>query len=564
MEGSADWTRDQLATEILERIYCDQQRTSAAEVRKLLAYFRDHLFDPTLNVTRAYKRCGIRSSYFPQKFREALGETPKAYLQCRRIEVGEELLIHTTLDVYDIGNLVGFGTGQAFSLAFRQTKGEPPSVFRKRLQKGAESQLPPQLLEQTRSLAPNEVEHLQNFLLERYPEIPSRRPPLQFTTFNEKIHSNKSRGVTLEELETLLAQQLWSDIQGLDLPRQQARICRERFKTPALFEFLRSKTVAEGRKSRVRGLEIAWLALEAANISEHLRNGRGILRARAWAWICNSQRLNLDFKEAERSIRLAEMYIPETADPLVVAEVLESKAALRWYQARLEKALAIEDKAIKLFKEANFREGLARACMVRGNLLANLNRIPEAIETYHEVRMILAPSLDAEMSCAVTYNLARCLYRNGDLEAARRILKPLKERVRAGTFELLRYFIESLEGRISLEQRSLDEAARRLESARQGFSLMDSKLSSIVGVDIAVTYYRQGKVDACIEVLSLSLSALSAWREKPAFDKVYRKLERSLGSNILDLEDLLELQTLCDDLGSQPEALSKIGLKGMI
>ena len=117
------------ASETMDRIRTDQQQVPP-RLRPLLAYIEGHLFDPTLNVNRLKKACGIRDNSVAIHFHAAVGRPPHAYISQCRLETAGRLLRDTDLPVWKISDLLGFSSIQVFSRAFHRWAGQRPTAFR--------------------------------------------------------------------------------------------------------------------------------------------------------------------------------------------------------------------------------------------------------------------------------------------------------------------------------------------------------------------------------------------------------------------------------------------------
>jgi AraC-like DNA-binding protein len=74
----------------------------------------------------------VSEAHFIRTFRATFGETPKRYLQRRRVERAMFLLRTSDRSVTDVCMDVGFSSLGTFSRVFRDIVGEPPSAYRQR------------------------------------------------------------------------------------------------------------------------------------------------------------------------------------------------------------------------------------------------------------------------------------------------------------------------------------------------------------------------------------------------------------------------------------------------
>jgi AraC-like DNA-binding protein len=82
-----------------------------------------------LDVPALARAAHASTAHFSRSFKSAFGETPRRYLQRRRIERAQELLRGTDLLVTEVSIEVGFRSLGSFSAAFRDLVGEPPSAY---------------------------------------------------------------------------------------------------------------------------------------------------------------------------------------------------------------------------------------------------------------------------------------------------------------------------------------------------------------------------------------------------------------------------------------------------
>ena len=97
--------------------------------RKLM----DALYGEALDLDRLAREACLSRFHFARAFRSHYGQTPHSYLTRRRIERAKALLIESDQSMTQVGLSVGFETSAAFSRAFSQHVGYPPSRHRRRL-----------------------------------------------------------------------------------------------------------------------------------------------------------------------------------------------------------------------------------------------------------------------------------------------------------------------------------------------------------------------------------------------------------------------------------------------
>ena len=73
---------------------------------------------------------GLSRAHFTRMFTRTFGESPRAYLQTRRLERAAALLRYTDRSVADICVMVGLRSVGSFTTSFARVYGLPPATFR--------------------------------------------------------------------------------------------------------------------------------------------------------------------------------------------------------------------------------------------------------------------------------------------------------------------------------------------------------------------------------------------------------------------------------------------------
>ncbi|MCY1514897.1 HTH-type transcriptional regulator CdhR [compost metagenome] len=104
---------------------------SQAGLSRVLDWARNHLGQP-LSIPELAGQATMSERTFLRRFHEEVGMTPKAWLIQQRVFAAQRLLEATIAPIDDIALACGFGSIEAFRLAFRKTTGVAPSVYRER------------------------------------------------------------------------------------------------------------------------------------------------------------------------------------------------------------------------------------------------------------------------------------------------------------------------------------------------------------------------------------------------------------------------------------------------
>lgn len=96
---------------------------------RTLHYIETHLAEP-LSIDRLAGVAGISRAHFVRQFTAALGQPPSAWVEARRLERIERLLLATEMSVGEIAHATGFADGNYLAKVFRRRRGLPPLAFR--------------------------------------------------------------------------------------------------------------------------------------------------------------------------------------------------------------------------------------------------------------------------------------------------------------------------------------------------------------------------------------------------------------------------------------------------
>lgn len=93
-------------------------------------FLMDHHFGSPLGVMEVAEELRVSRSTLFREFRREFGCSPKVFLDRRRMELAEQLLLETSRSVKEITFDCGFSSEAYFSRAFRKVHGTPPLKWR--------------------------------------------------------------------------------------------------------------------------------------------------------------------------------------------------------------------------------------------------------------------------------------------------------------------------------------------------------------------------------------------------------------------------------------------------
>ncbi len=489
-------------------------RPTLAEIRRdlsgapeklapLLGYLSQELFDPDLNVNRLKIACGIRDNSISIVFHEHLGKTPHNYISRARLATAERLLHHPELKVWEIAEMVGYAGLSAFARAFDRYYGKRPRAYRQALglpkakkarrairatepAQSPESSIEAKSLRQAQNGILSSVLPVLTQLENLYPRQREEAPP-------EGIHA----------FERLMAEKIWRQIRALPMEcQQEALVSRHTFRSTALFDLLREESRKEGLRSRQGGIFVSRLALASVDSTVLPRTQTLQLKARAWAWVANAERLADDLLTAERSLAQADRHLAATPsrDPFVDAELHLVKASLRAAQSLIHEALEATDYAEACARESGDKILLARALTLRGRVHWLLENHHDAVRDL-ETASLVAGQQGSSLQISIASSLTMAYISTGKLEKAYEPLEQAKlgvERLKSPAWQLQMNWVEGLL-HSKLGQFALAESYYR--KAYEGFGLLgETTNASNVGLDLSLMLLTLGKNDEALRI----------------------------------------------------------------
>jgi AraC family transcriptional regulator len=103
---------------------------SPAALRRVQLFVEGNLSQP-IRLPHLAERAALSAYHFARAFKTSTGQTPRAFIEQRRIERAKQLLRESVLPPADIALEAGFQSQSRFTTTFRRTTGFTPAVYRK-------------------------------------------------------------------------------------------------------------------------------------------------------------------------------------------------------------------------------------------------------------------------------------------------------------------------------------------------------------------------------------------------------------------------------------------------
>ena len=100
----------------------------------ILSYINDH-YAENITISDISKHVHISPTYIRKICHEKAGSSPQKLIAQKRLNMAKVLLANDNSSIEEIASLVGFSNVYAFSNFFKKQNGQPPSVYRKNMEK---------------------------------------------------------------------------------------------------------------------------------------------------------------------------------------------------------------------------------------------------------------------------------------------------------------------------------------------------------------------------------------------------------------------------------------------
>ena len=120
---------DQLVQSSADRHSPNEHRLRDFYIKEALTFIEQN-FQRDISIEQIAAVCGLNRSYFGKVFRDAVGESPQAYLLHYRMARAAQLLKETRLPIGEIAAQVNYPNQLHFSRAFKNVHGVSPREYR--------------------------------------------------------------------------------------------------------------------------------------------------------------------------------------------------------------------------------------------------------------------------------------------------------------------------------------------------------------------------------------------------------------------------------------------------
>ncbi len=509
--------RIRTADETMKRIMEDRVRVSA-QLKPLIDYIADHLFELDFQVTRMLADCGVRDHTIPTDFARQLGLTPMNYVTDCRLEVAARMLRSSDFHVWRIGGSVGYSGLHPFSRAFKRRYEMGPRDYRQaaKVEVAAGTPAPPELLstaELEKALAGRLEPADAEVLAYRLRAIDARLRVL-YPNLRQPEASGFRPVVGAEFVEEVMAERLWDRIRSKPWNDQRALVKSQFcFSTPALFELLLKKSREEGREDRARGVQVAQLALDSLDaIAGFLMEFLPSYRAKGLACLSKMHRVALDVTAAERALDCAELewQIPQedARDQAVLHMILRERAGLRLLQRRFEEAYELITRATDELAESCAGDELIESLIHRGTIEFYARTPADTINSLRKAQGLMDEHGDRHLRLYLFHNLAIAYVQSECYECANECIAIANNLAEQCNHQLSRYLLRGIKGQIAAATGDLVSAEAYFIATHRGLCELNAPDdAACASLELAILYSKQQRhskvIDSAVEAVKL-------------------------------------------------------------
>jgi tetratricopeptide (TPR) repeat protein len=288
------------------------------------------------------------------------------------------------------------------------------------------------------------------------------------------------------------APELYERFKDLHFDEQLALVTEnELFQNWAFCQLLLRESFEAGFEDPIRAINLAELAVKIALQLGVAYDPHWVLdlRAKAYAYLGNAQRILGELRSAETAFRESEALLSKsmTGNPLIEAEVLHLKASLRRAQRRQQEALALVDRSHSLYSESGEIYEAGMVLLKKAKIVEDTGNLDEAIELLNGLIMDIEPRQEPLLLLYARYNLMLCLTAVGRYSEAQDLLPKIQTAFlkEAKPLDLVRF--RWTKGKIAFGLGRTEEAEEAFRAVQQEFLNRSMGYdAALVSLDLAV------------------------------------------------------------------------------
>jgi len=305
-----------------------------------------------------------------------------------------------------------------------------------------------------------------------------------------------------------------------------------RFRTWGLLERLLKECRSTFPGDLARAQISAELALDLADRIDVGRYGSSRvedMRVRAWSFLGNVRRLQMDWNGSEEAFRRAHVHLQEgTGDLTERAHYQDLKASLRKDQKRLPEAASLLRRAHSTFLEAGEEHLAGRTLVNLSTVFSRSGEPGQAVSILRQAVELLDPMLEHRTALCAQHNLIGTLCLAGRVLEAQKVMtqaRPLYREFPDLTTQSRLAWVEGMLARALGRDR---EAEAFLRDAKDGFTSLQATLDvAFISLDLGSLYRQRSRISDIPELVKEALPVFEYHRMQQEAARMRRLLLHS-------------------------------------
>lgn len=269
-----------------------------------------------------------------------------------------------------------------------------------------------------------------------------------------------------------------------------------RFKTWGVYELLLERSWELRTLRRDHAEELARLALVLSTYLDPSYYAAELIedmRARAWAYIANLQRIASDLAGANQAFEVSYAHLMRgSREPLERALFLDLKASLCGAQRKFPQAIRLLNRAITIFRYSGDDHRAGKSLVNLAAVYSYAGQLEEAIPLLRQALTLIDPTQDERLVLGAWHNLIDDLAMLGrfiEAQGLYRQARPLYQKNRDVGVDLRRLWVK---GKIERGLGQTSSAESLFLAARTGFLAEDFPFeAALVSLELAILYTEQ-------------------------------------------------------------------------
>jgi tetratricopeptide (TPR) repeat protein len=375
--------------------------------------------------------------------------------------------------------------------------------------------------------------------LERCPECRNRH--------EEILRLQKEMGHWDERVAVLegpQASELFARIRDLPFDEQLGLVTDdETFQIWGVCQLFLKESLEAAFEDAGRAINFAELGVKVAQTLGDAYDPHWVLdlRARAYAYLGNAQRVLGELRSAETAFREAEALLARsmTGNELVRAEVIYLKSSLRRAQRRLGESMEMVERSLAIYREHDDSQGVGNTLLKRARILGELGDMEGAIVSLREAISIAEPL--SRLDLYARHNLLNTLTWAGRHAEADQLLSEVRETFAQGgrPLDLLR--LRWVEAKIAFGLSRLQEAEESFRQVQEEFLVRGMGYdAALVSLDLSILYAQEHRTE---DLKRLAAEILQVFES--------RDVHREAVATLILFQSACEEERLSAELASQ-------------